>query len=202
MSNQPQPATTGAGQPAETTAGGGELVPQRRRTVGDIALGVLLIVAGIVILGDVVLATIISVRLLGWMALIAGILLTAGAFAKMRSGGFWSAAFGGVVLIVLGLFILRNPLMGALTITLLTGALFLSTGLARIAGAGHFGSDRWLIVISGIISAGLGLFVLFNIVSASLTLVGVLLGIQTLIEGMTLLVAGRVRFVPTPATTA
>ena len=201
MSNPPQPATTGAGQPADN-AGGGELVPQRRRTGWDIALGALLIVAGIVILGDVVLATIISVRLLGWMALIAGILLAAGAFSKMRSGGFWSAAFGGVVLIVLGLFILRNPLMGALTITLLTGALFLSTGLARIAGAGHFGADRWLIVISGLISVGLGLFVLFNIVSASLTLVGVLLGIQTLIEGMTLLVAGRVRFVPAPTTPA
>jgi uncharacterized membrane protein HdeD (DUF308 family) len=201
MSNQSQPATTGAGQPADNAAGG-ELVPRRRRTGADIALGVLLIVAGIVILGDVVLATIISVRLLGWMALIAGILLAAGAFAKMRSGGFWSAAFGGVVLIVLGLFILRNPLMGALTITLLTGALFLSTGLARIAGAGHFGPDRWLIVISGIISVGLGLFVLFNIVSASLTLVGVLLGIQTLIEGMTLLVAGRVRLLPASATPA
>jgi membrane protein HdeD len=201
MSNQPQPATTGPGQ-APDNANAGEPVPQRRRTGGDIALGALLIVAGMVILGDVVLATIISVRLLGWMALIAGILLAAGAFSKMRSGGFWSAAFGGVVLIVLGLFILRNPLMGALTITLLTGALFLSTGLARIAGAGHFGSDRWLIVISGIISVGLGLFVLFNIVSASLTLVGVLLGIQTLIEGMTLLAAGRVRFVPASATPA
>jgi membrane protein HdeD len=201
MSDQPGPATTGAGRPPDETRGS-ELVPQRRRTGWDIALGALLIVAGIVILGDVVLATIVSVRLLGWLALISGVLLAAGAFTRLRSGGFWSHALGGVVLIVLGLFILRNPLMGALSITLLTGALFLSNGLTRIAGSGHFGRDRWVMVVSGLISVGLGLFVLFNIVTASLTLVGVLLGVQTLIEGMTLLVAGRLRFVPAPAAPA
>src|SRR3712207_7663957 len=42
---------------------------------------------------------------------------------------------GGVVLAVLGLFLLRNPVVGALTLTLVAGALLLTTGLTRIFAA-------------------------------------------------------------------
>jgi uncharacterized membrane protein HdeD (DUF308 family) len=52
---------------------------------------------------------------------------------------------------------------------------------------------RGLLIVSGIVSVVLGLFVLFNLASATLTLLGVLLGIQTVVEGLTLLVAGRLR---------
>jgi membrane protein HdeD len=51
------------------------------------------------------------------------------------------------------------------------------------------------VVISGLASVGLGLFVLFNVVNATMTLVGILLGVATLVEGITLLVVGRVRYV-------
>jgi membrane protein HdeD len=166
---------------------------ERRRTGWDMVLGVLLLIGGLVVLGNVVLATAISVFLLGWMALVSGVVLLIGAFFKIKSGGFWSAALGGVVLGVLGLFILRNPVVGALTLTLLAGSLFLVAGLTRIFTAGQFGEMRWLLIISGVISAGLGLFVLFNLATATLTLLGVLLGVQVILEGLTLLVVGRVR---------
>jgi membrane protein HdeD len=166
---------------------------ERRRTGWDIALGVLLVIGGLVIFGNVVLATAVSVFVLGWTALIAGIVLLVGAFFKIKSGGFWSAALGGVVLGVLGLFILRNPGVAAFTLTLLAGSLFLVTGLTRIFTANQFGEARWLLIISGIISTGLGLFVLFNLATATLALLGVLLGVQVILEGLTLLVVGRVR---------
>lgn len=166
---------------------------ERRRTGLDIVFGILLVIGGLIVFGNVVLATVVSVFLLGWMALIAGIVLMVGAFFKIKSGGFWSAALGGIVLGVLGLFILRNPVVGALTLTLLAGSLFLVTGLTRIFTANQFGEMRWLLVISGIISTVLGLFVLFNLATATLTLLGVLLGVQVILEGLTLLVVGRVR---------
>jgi uncharacterized membrane protein HdeD (DUF308 family) len=97
---------------------------------------------------------------------------------------------------MLGLFILRNPLIGALSLTLLAGALFLVTGVTRIVVSSHFGEVRGALIVSGIVSLALGMFVLFNLVEATLTLLGVLLGVQILVEGVTLLVAGRVRAVP------
>jgi membrane protein HdeD len=170
-------------------------VAERRRTGWDVLVGVLLIFAGVFVLGDVVIATAISVLLLGWVAFFSGVGMLVGALVRIRSGGSWSAALGGAVLAVLGVFIMRNPVIGALALTLLAGSLFLTTGVIRIFMSGHFGRDRWIIVISGLVSVGLGVFVLLNLINATLTLLGVLLGVQILIEGMTLLVAGRVRFV-------
>jgi uncharacterized membrane protein HdeD (DUF308 family) len=185
---------------SDTQAATGRPAPvaQRVRSGWDIGLGILLIIGGAVIVGDVVLATVISVRLLGWVVLIVGAVMLVGSLRRIRSGGSWSAALGGAGLAVLGLFILRNPLIGALSLTLLAGSLFLTTGLVRIFTSGQHQGERWFALIIGLLSVGLGLFVLSNLVSASLTLLGLLLGGQTLIEGVTLLVAGRVR--PAPAT--
>ncbi|GEL19598.1 HdeD family acid-resistance protein [Pseudonocardia asaccharolytica] len=166
---------------------------ERRRTGWDVVLGVLLILGGIYVLGNTVLATVISLFVLGWAALIAGVVQLVGAILRIRSGGSWSAALGGAVLVVLGLFILRNPVVGALSLTLLAGAMFLATGLTRIFVAAQFAQSRWLLVISGLISVGLGLFVLFNLATTTLTLLGILVGVQVVLEGATLLVAGRTR---------
>jgi membrane protein HdeD len=164
-----------------------------RRTGWDIILGILVMVAGIVLLGNVVIATAVSVLFLGWMALVSGLVLVVAAFFRLKSGGFWSAALGGAMLAVLGVFMLRNPLIGALSLTLIAGALFFASGLTRLITAGQSSEARWLLVISGLISVALGVWVLFNIGTATLTLLGTLVGIQTLLEGITLIVAGRLR---------
>lgn len=164
-----------------------------RRTPLDLILGAVIIVGGFILLGNVVLATAVSVLLLGWIALVSGVLLVAGSLFLIRSGGFWSAALGGTILVVLGLFVLRNPLIGALSLTLMAGSMFLASGLTRVITASQSKQGRWLLVLSGVISVGLGLWVLFNIATATLTLLGTLVGIQTLLEGITLILVGRLR---------
>lgn len=170
-------------------------VYEQRRTGWDVVLGILLVIGGFIILGDAVLATVVSIFVIGWTALIAGVVLLVGSLFRIKSGGFWSAALGGALLTVVGVFILRNPLVGAATLTLLAGSLFLAGGLTRIVVAFQRPEGRVLFVISGLISVGLGLIVLFNLGAATLTLLGILLGVQTLLEGLTLLVAGRMRLV-------
>lgn len=169
---------------------------ERRRTAVDIAVGILLLVAGLVLLGNVVLATVVSVLLLGWTALISGVALLVGTLFRLRSGASWTVALGGVVLAVLGLFILRNTAIGALTLTLIAGSMFLTTGLVRVFGASVVPEARVALVLSGLISAGLGLWVLLNLTTATLTLLGTLLALQTLLEGVTLIAVGRLRPVP------
>lgn len=168
-----------------------------RRTPWDVILGILIIIGGFILLGNVVLTTAVSVLLLGWIALLSGVILVVSAFFRIKTGGFWSAALGGAILAVLGLFMLRNPLIGALSLTLMAGSLFLASGLTRVITAGHFKEARWLLVVSGVVSIGLGLWVLFNIGTATLTLLGTLVGIQTLLEGITLIAVGRLRPVKT-----
>jgi membrane protein HdeD len=167
--------------------------PTVRRTIWDVVIGILLVIAGFVLLGNVVLTTALSVLLLGWVTLLSGIVLLVGSLFRIKSGGFWSAALGGAILVVLGLFVLRNPLIGALSLTLIAGAMFLASGLTRVITAAQFKEGRWLLIISGVISIGLGLWVLFNLGVATLTLLGVLVGIQILLEGITLIAVGRLR---------
>ncbi|MBV9060142.1 MAG: DUF308 domain-containing protein [Pseudonocardiales bacterium] len=130
----------------------------------DVILGVLLVVVGLVILGDVVIATVVTVRFLGWFTLIAGIVEFIGAFARMRSGHFWSTALGGALLVVLGLLMLRNTATAALALTVVAGALFLVSGLVRVAVSFSVPVRRWVLLFGGLASVALGLIVLFNIV--------------------------------------
>jgi len=170
-----------------------ELTIERRRSGWDVVIGILLIIAGIIILGDVVLATTVSVKFLGWVTLIAGVLELVSAFFKIKEGRFWGAALGGGLLTVLGLFILRNTAAVALTLTLIVGAVFLVGGVVRMAAAKDYPEMRWVLIFGGAISALLGLIVLFNLATASATLLGLLLGIQAIIEGFILIFAGRAR---------
>jgi uncharacterized membrane protein HdeD (DUF308 family) len=168
-------------------------VVERRRTGWDVVLGVVLVLAGLFVLGNAVVATFLSVLLLGWIAIGSGVVTLVGAFVRRESGVSWSAALGGAVLIVLGVIMVRDPLAGAAGLTLLAGALFLAVGLTRVLAATQVPSARVVLIISGVLSIVLGLVVLFNLSVAVPSLLGLLLGIQVLVEGATILVAGRVR---------
>jgi uncharacterized membrane protein HdeD (DUF308 family) len=174
-------------------------VVERRRTGWDIALGILLLVAGLLVLGNAVVATILSVLFLGWIAIGSGVVTLVGAFVRRETGVSWSAALGGAVLIVLGVIIVRDPLAGAAALTLLAAALFLVVGVTRLFAGAQVPQARSLLIVSGILSIILGLVVLFNLTIAVPSLLGLLLGIQIVIEGVTLLVAGRVRPGPVAA---
>lgn len=166
---------------------------ERRRTGWDIVIGALLVIVGLIVLGNAAIATAVSVYFLGWLALISGVVLFSASLFRIRSRGFWSAALGGAILAVLGLFILRNPLVGATTLTLLAGSMFLVSGLVRVLVSFQLPGLRWPLVVSGLASMVLGLIVLLNLASATLTLLGILLGIQMLLEGLTVMIFGRWR---------
>lgn len=171
-------------------------VLQRRRTGWDVILGILLVIGALIILGNVVLATVASVLLIGWCLLISGVAMLVAGLFRIGSNFSWSVLLGGVALGVLGLIMLRNVAASAAVLTLVAAAMFLATGMARIAIAWSLEKNRGLLIFSGVVSVVLGLWILFNPGTATLTLLGTLLGIQVLLEGVTLLVAGRMRLTP------
>lgn len=162
-----------------------------QRSGWDIVFGIVLVVVGVLVLANAALATIVSIYVIGWAAVIGGIVLLVQAVVRRKAGSVWSMILGGAVLLVLGVFVLRNPASGLVTLTLVAGALFLAVGIARIAIAGAADTGRWVLVASGVISVLLGVLVLVNLLAASTLLLGILLGVQTLLEGITTLVVGR-----------
>jgi uncharacterized membrane protein HdeD (DUF308 family) len=168
---------------------------ERSRSGWDIVLGILLMVAGFVILGHAAFATAVSVLFLGWLAVIGGLVALVAGLFRIGKGGFWPAVISGALLLVLGIVILRNPAASALTLTLLAGTLFFAGGVIRIAAAFQIDQNRGIMIFSGVVSLVLGLIVLFNLVEATFVLLGILMGVQALVDGLTLLILGRWRVV-------
>jgi uncharacterized membrane protein HdeD (DUF308 family) len=162
-----------------------------RRTGWDVVIGALLAIGGLVILANAAFATQVSVLFLGWMLVAAGVLALAASFFRIGKGGFWAEALTGGLLGVLGLFILNNTGVAAVTLTLLAGTVFLAGGVVRLVVAAGEREYRVPLIFGGLVSVALGLIVLFNLFDASLVLLGVLLGIQVLVDGIMMMLIGR-----------
>ncbi len=166
---------------------------ERRRTGWDIAFGLLSIVAGIVALAHVAAASLISVLFLGWTLLIGGIVLVIAGLAMWKqSTNRWDLA-AGVLFLLLGFSFVRNPDVGLLTLTLLSGSLLLLGGIVRIVVAFQPGAPRGVLLLNGIITLLLGGMVLNQWPVSALWFLGTVLGVQLILDGLTTATVGRIR---------
>jgi uncharacterized membrane protein HdeD (DUF308 family) len=164
---------------------------ERRRRGWDLTLGAVVVLAGLSILAHVAIAAEVSVHFLGWFALIGGIATLTGATLRTGQGRLWTTALGGGLLTVLGLMLLRYPTAAAVALTLIAGSLFLTGGVVRLLAAAASPIDRGVLIFSGAVSGILGLIILSNVWTATLVQLGLLLGVQTLMEGFSLLLFSR-----------
>jgi uncharacterized membrane protein HdeD (DUF308 family) len=173
-----------------------------QRTKWDIVFGLLSVVAGVVALGHVAIASLISVLFLGWTLLLGGVVLVVAALAMWKENTHrWDLA-AGVLFLLLGFSFVRNPGVGLLTLTLLAGSLLLLGGMVRIVVAFQPGAPRAVLLINGIITLLLGGMVLNRWPVSALWFLGTVLGIQLILDGITTAMVGRVRVTRTPAETA
>ena len=156
-----------------------------------IILGALMIVAGIVVLAHVVIATLVSVVFLGWLAVIAGVVGIVAAFFHIRRPGFWAALIGSALALAVGLAFLRRPGLSVAALTLLLGVALLVGGIARIVGGfGEAVESRGWVIANGVITLLLGLLILFGWPRSSLWVLGTFLGIDLIVEGVTFVTLG------------
>lgn len=175
---------------------------ERRRTGWDIAFGVLSVIAGIVALSHVALASVLSVLFLGWTVLLGGIVLAVHAIIGWRDAHRrWDLALGALLFLV-GFGFIRNPGVGLLTLTLLAGSLLLVGGLVRIIAAFQPDAPRGLLLFSGAVTLLLGFMVLNQWPVSAAWLLGTILGIQLILDGITTALTGRLRPVRTAGTVA
>jgi uncharacterized membrane protein HdeD (DUF308 family) len=173
-----------------------------RRTGWDVVIGALLAIAGIAILAYAAFWTTVSVLFLGWMLVAVGVLALAASLFRIGKGGFWPAALTGGLLGVLGLFLLTNTEVGAVTLTLLAGTIFLAGGVTQLIVGAQDRTYRVPLLFAGAVSTILGLIVLFNIFDASRVLLGVLLGVEVFVQGIMLMLVGRWHVTTTEAPAA
>jgi uncharacterized membrane protein HdeD (DUF308 family) len=101
-----------------------------------------------------------------------------------------------VLAILIGILLLRNPNAGLLVMTVLLIVFFVVEGVSKVVFAMNIRPfDGWLwVLLAGVISILLGAYLWANMPVSSEWVLGVLLGIQLLVEGAALAyLAWRVR---------
>lgn len=150
-----------------------------------VALGVLFVIGGIVALGSVLMATVVTVTYVGFMMLFAGVVEIVSAFQMKSWSKFFLWIALGVLYALAGFFTLDNPLLVAGILTLFLGASMIATGLVRIYLAFQMkeGSPWTWVVVSGVITALLGLIILVHWPVSGLYVLGIFLGVDLLFAG-------------------
>lgn len=149
-------------------------------------LAVICIVGGFLALLNPFGATVFAVTLAGWVFLIQGVIQVIHAFRVRDWSGFiWSLGIG-VLSLLVGVVLVADPLAGAIPLTLLVAVLFLATGVAKTMFALALRpASGWVWVLaSGLVSVVLGVMILAGLPATATTILGLLLGIELVSNGV------------------
>jgi uncharacterized membrane protein HdeD (DUF308 family) len=153
-----------------------------------LAIGIVLMLIGVAcIVGDVT-ATFTTVIVFGWLLMIGGVFALIQAFHMRTWSGFFlyllSALFRGFT----GYLLIRYPLTGAASLTLILAAFFIVGGTFRAIGAGVIRFPRWgWSVFSGIVSAALGTMLIAQMPVSSVWFIGFAIGVDLMVDGSSLI---------------
>lgn len=148
-------------------------------------LGVILILAGLFIVGDVVRVARISAIVIGAVAVAAGAFEIVHAFWTKGWGGFLWQLVLGALYVAFGIVLLTQPASGALILTYAFGLLLLASGILRILlGLSYSRAVGWIMLLSGAFGVLAGLVILTGIPQTSEWLLGLLLGIDFIGHGV------------------
>jgi len=163
-----------------------------------VALGVsFVILGGICIVGEVT-ATLATVLTIGWLLIVGGVVALIQAFYTRTWSGFFLQLLNALLRGFTGYLLVRYPISGELSLTLLLASLFFVGGVFRAVAAGALRFPHWgWSMVSGIVSLGLGVMLLWQLPVSSLWFIGLAIGIDFIFDGTSLVSLGlALRHVP------
>ncbi|WP_375309152.1 HdeD family acid-resistance protein [Bradyrhizobium sp. A5] len=153
--------------------------------------GILLVVLGVAALILPPLASLAIAIFLGWMFLISGIGGLIVTYWARSTPGFWWSLISAALAVLAGALLLARPMQAVLTLTIVLGAYFLAEGIATIMYALEHRrelSGRWSwLLISGLVDIAISFMVITGLPSSAEWAIGVLVGINLLFGGSTLI---------------
>jgi uncharacterized membrane protein HdeD (DUF308 family) len=150
-----------------------------------VLLGIVMIAAGILVLGDVVLVTMISTVFIGAAAIATGAFEVIHAFWTKGWGGFVWQVLLGFLYIAVGIVMMNQPVTSALILTYVLGLLLLISGVVRVLlGFSHWKEAGWIMLLSGLFGIVAGLVILTGFPMTGLWVLGFLLGVDLISHGL------------------
>jgi uncharacterized membrane protein HdeD (DUF308 family) len=148
-------------------------------------LGIVLVVAGLLVLRDATAATVVSAIVFGLALLCAGLAEIVQAFgAPHWSGVLWRLLVGALYAIGGGALV-ADPLAASAVLTLAFAAALIASGAVRLfLAVKHWQRLGWLLFVSGIAGILGGLVILLKWPLSGLWVLGLAVGIDLILHGI------------------
>lgn len=155
------------------------------------ALGVILVLAGLVGLVYTGVATLTSMLLFGWLLLIGGAVGLLHAIQARGTNFFWLGVVVAALNIAAGVVVIRRPEAAAEALTMFAALLFLTGGVFRLAGSLVVrGTQFGWTLVQGAFGLLLGILVLASWPSSSKYVIGSFFSLALLFDGLGLIATG------------
>lgn len=181
----PEPSNSPAGQ---TTRLGQavchELSAIQQHWWAFLALGIGLVVMGVIALSCTPFVSVVTVALFGIFMLIGGIAQIISGFWAGKWSGFLLQVLVGILYVIVGYILIDKPLEGAATLTLVIAAFLMAGGLIRIivSMSERFPGWGWSL-LNGIVTLLLGLLIYRGWPLSGLFAIGLFVGIEMIFNG-------------------
>jgi uncharacterized membrane protein HdeD (DUF308 family) len=156
------------------------------------AVGALSIALGIAALAYPFAASLTATLFVAWSFVIMGGVQVVAALRAESTGAKIVGILLGIIAVIVGIHIIGEPLRGLLSLTFIAGILFLVSGAFKLVfGLFNFtGGARLALILSGLVSGVLGLMVLNNFPQSASVLLGVLLAVELISNGLSAIALG------------
>ena len=150
--------------------------------------GIVLVILGLLAIVVPQIASLAVTLLVGWLFLISGGVGLVTTFMARAAPGFWWALLSAVLGIAAGLVLLVWPIGGVVTLTLLLIVFFMVEGISKVIFALTIRPlPNWgWVLASGVVGILLAFYLWANIPLTAAWLIGILLGIELICEGVAL----------------
>ena len=179
--------------------GGASLDPEVREGLSRswravMAIGVIAIVLGVIAILVPAVASVGTAIFIGWLLLVVGTFMIAAAFSAHSVGTVVLRLIWALLTVIVGLWLIVEPHNGTLTLTLVLGIYFLFMGLTRITVAfiARGQPNAGLVGLSGVAGLLIGILVLAKWPSSADWAIGLLVGIDLIFAGWTLVSVAQV----------
>jgi uncharacterized membrane protein HdeD (DUF308 family) len=153
--------------------------------------GIILFILGLLAIVVPPIATITVAVLIGWLLLLSGIVGLISTFRMRSAPGFWWSLLSAVIGIVAGVVLLRWPLSGALSLTLILTVFLVLEGIISILYAFEHKrelSGRWgFMLFSGVVDLCLAGIIFAGLPGTAAWAIGLLVGINLVFGGSALI---------------
>jgi uncharacterized membrane protein HdeD (DUF308 family) len=161
-----------------------------------LALGVVLLLAGMAAIAFPFLSTLAANIALGWIFLISGGAAVVHAFTAGEWRGFFLNLLIGLLYVVAGAYLVLLPPAGILTLAMLLAALLIASGVLEAAMAFRIRPhEGWGWVLASALAAiALGVLIALKLPSSAIWAIGLLVGVKMIFAGwsfISLALAGR-----------